>query len=43
MVDGNLNYIGLLEAVTDRYVCLECGLTITMKQLQKKWKLDAKH
>lgn len=41
VVDGNLNYVGLFEAVADRYVWVECGLTITMKELQKKWRLDA--
>lgn len=31
VVAGNLNYIQLFEAITDRYVCVECGLTITMR------------
>lgn len=28
LVNGRRNYIRLLEAVTDHYVCCECGETI---------------
>lgn len=42
VVDGNLNYVGLFEAIADRYVCVECGLTITMKELQRRWSLNTK-
>lgn len=28
IVDGDLNYIHLLEAVTDHYICCECDTTL---------------
>jgi hypothetical protein len=28
IVDGNLNYIRLLDAQTDHYICTECQATI---------------
>ncbi len=31
LVDGNLNYIGLVEGVVDHYVCWECGASMELQ------------
>jgi hypothetical protein len=36
LVNGNLTYIRLLDAVTDRYICHECGETIKPDWLKKQ-------
>jgi hypothetical protein len=35
LVDGNLNYIHLLEASVDHYVCCECGKSLQAPSLNK--------
>ena len=35
-VDGNLNYIGLLEGVVDHYICSQCGVSIELNELSEK-------
>jgi predicted RNA-binding Zn-ribbon protein involved in translation (DUF1610 family) len=32
LVDGNLNYISLLEGIVDHYVCWECGISIELDE-----------
>jgi len=30
LVDGNLNYLHLVDAEADRYTCVECGQRVTV-------------
>ncbi len=36
IVDGNRNYIGLLEGIVDRYICSQCSTTIELDELTEK-------
>lgn len=36
LVDGNLTYVQLLDAVTDRYICFECGESIEPRWLNEQ-------
>jgi hypothetical protein len=35
IVDGDLNYIRLLEAFVDHYVCCECGESLPVPSMDK--------
>jgi hypothetical protein len=35
LVDGRLNYLHLLEAQTDRYLCAECGQEVEARSVQE--------
>jgi hypothetical protein len=36
VVNGNLDYIRLLAAVVDHYICCECDETIELDEIQNK-------
>ena len=36
LVDGRLNYLHLIEAVTDHYKCYDCGESIALEVSQGK-------
>ena len=36
VVNGRLNYIHLLAATVDHYVCCECGEAIELDEVQNK-------
>ena len=33
LVDGSLNYLHLLDAEVDRYICLECGREVEVEEV----------
>ena len=42
LVDGNLNYIHLFEAIVDHYVCCECGKSLQAPSLNKTGKTPSR-
>jgi len=36
LVGGNLNYLHLLDAVVDHYLCAECGETVEVQTVSKE-------
>lgn len=36
IVDGNLNYVGLLEGIVDHYICSQCGMSMELNEPKEK-------